>query len=92
MDTSTGQVTNVGEHGQTKLDYYDTKMRYKNLKNEVHFLEKKKKVVSKPDVPEEEKEHVKNQLGGKQNELEQAKVVYKQKRSDKRREMFHRSS
>ncbi|KAL7717323.1 Uncharacterized protein QTN25_005142 [Entamoeba marina] len=76
MDITTEQVTNVGEHGQTKLNYYDTKMRYKNLKNEVHCLEKKKKVVLKEDIPAEEKESITNQLGSKQNELEQAKEFY----------------
>ncbi|EKE37286.1 hypothetical protein ENUP19_0080G0006 [Entamoeba nuttalli] len=83
---------NVGEHGQTKIDYYDLKLKYKNLKNEVGMLEKKKKVYEKHNVPTEDKEMLDNEITTKQNELQQAKTMYKEKKSQRMKEIFHRSA
>ena len=88
----TAQVTNMDERGQTKLEYYDLKMKYKNLKNEVFTLEKKKKIYNKHDVPMEEKESLNNEINVKHRDLEQAKALYKEKKSQRMREFFHRSA
>ena len=92
MESAGKPITNVGEHAQTKLEYLDAKLLYRNLKNEVANLEKKRGVVEKHNVPAAEREAIVGQLTRKQTELEHAKETYKQRRNERMKDMFHRSN
>ena len=73
------------------MEYYDSKLRYKNLKNEVHFLGKKNKVARKKDASVSEVEAIANVLDSRKRELDQAKNFYKERRNTRWKNMFHRS-
>ena len=81
----------VTEHSQTKLDYYDLKLQYKNLKNELHILEKKKKIYEKNDINDDERQQLNNEIDLKEQTLKHTKTLYKEKKSQKRKEMIHRT-
>ena len=82
----------VTEHSQTKLDYYDLKLQYKNLKNELQTLEKKKKIYEKNDINDDERQQLENEIDLKEQTLQHTKTLFKEKRTQKRKEMFHRTN
>ena len=82
----------VSDHSQTKLDYYDLKLQYKNIKNELHTLHKKKKVYEKNDINDDERKQLENEIDLKEQTLQHTKTLFKEKKNQKRKEMFHRTN